>query len=310
MKILFIGLGSIGTRHLRNITKLLHEKHQLFEIHALRGTARKLETGICKLIHKQMTSYEDIDEQYDVIFITNPTSLHYETLKNVVSKAKKIFIEKPVFSNADIDLSLLEIPQDTICYVAAPLRYTKVFKFLKKLVSSKKIYSARAICSSYLPEWRPMIDYRKCYSASKQSGGDIGLELIHEWDYLTELFGMPERVNMYSGKYSDLEITSDDIAIYIAAYNSMLVSLSLDYFGRYTKREIELYCDDEVIVGDFTKSEIRFLKSGKVISLQEERDSYQLRELEYFLNLDDEDNNQNSILHAFDVLKIAKGILE
>lgn len=67
MKILFIGLGSIGTRHLRNITKLLHEKHQLFEIHALRGTARKLETGICKLIHKQMTSYEDIDEQYDVI---------------------------------------------------------------------------------------------------------------------------------------------------------------------------------------------------------------------------------------------------
>lgn len=154
-----------------------------------------------------------------------------------------------------------------------------------------------------------MIDYRKCYSASKQSGGDIGLELIHEWDYLTELFGMPERVNMYSGKYSDLEITSDDIAIYIAAYNSMLVSLSLDYFWRYTKREIELYCDDEVIVGDFTKSEIRFLKSGKVISLQEERDSYQLRELGYFLNLDDEYNNQNTILHAFDVLKIAKGIL-
>ena len=72
---------------------------------------------------------------------------------------------------------------------------------------------------------------------------------------------------------------------------------------------VELYCDDEVIVGDFTKSEIRFLKSGKVISLQEERDSYQLRELGYFLNLDDEDNNQNTILHAFDVLKIAKGIL-
>lgn len=310
MKILFIGLGSIGTRHLRNMATILQERREPLEVHAMRGTKHQLQTDISALLQKQIARYEDLDAVYDAIFITNPTVLHYETLKKILFKTKKIFIEKPVFSSVNVDLADLNVPKNTICYVAAPLRYTKVFEQLKKIAGEKRIYSARAICSSYLPEWRPMTDYRKCYSASKENGGDIGLELIHEWDYLIELFGFPKRMNMLSGKYSDLEISSDDIAIYIAEYGTMLVSLSLDYFGRSRKREIELYCDDDVIVGDFVKSEIRFLKSDKAIRLPEERDSYQIRELEYFLSLNNEECNPNSISHAFDVLKIARGIVE
>ena len=309
MKILFIGLGSIGTRHLRNMATILQERREPLEVHALRGTTHLLSTDISSLVQKQISRYEDLDAAYDAIFITNPTVLHYETLKKILSKAKKIFIEKPVFSSVNIDFAALNIPQDTICYVAAPLRYTKVFEHLKRIAGEKRIYSVRAICSSYLPDWRPMTNYRECYSASKKNGGDVGLELIHEWDYLVELFGFPQRMRMLSGKYSDLEISSDDIAIYIAEYKTMLVSLSLDYFGRSRKREIELYCDDDVIVGDFVKSEIHFLKSDKAIRLPEERDSYQIRELEYFLSLSNEECNQNSISHAFDVLKIAKGII-
>ena len=309
MKILFIGLGSIGSRHLKNLTKLLVAQNKLFEIHALRSTERVLSSDVDFMVQKQITDFEEVDDFYDIVFITNPTGFHYDTLKMVLHKAKKIFLEKPVFSNIDVDLENVALPNGTVCYVAAPLRYTCVFQYLQKIVKEKKIYSARVICSSYLPEWRANRDYRQCYSADKQNGGDVGLELIHEWDYLVELFGMPQRVNMLSGKYSNLEITSDDIALYIAEYKDMLVSLSLDYFGRYARRDIELYCEDEVIIGDFIRNEIRFLSSGKVISLQEERDSYQLKELKYFLAIQSEKDNSNKIIHAFEVLKLAKGII-
>ena len=60
------------------------------------------------------------------------------------------------------------------------------------------VYSARVLCSSYLPGWRPGVDYRTVYSAHKDMGGGVTIDLIHEWDYLVELFGKPEK--MYNFK--------------------------------------------------------------------------------------------------------------
>ena len=39
-----------------------------------------------------------------------------------------------------------------------------------------------------------------------------------------------------------------------------------------------------MVVGDFIKAEIRFLKSGRVIGLAEERNEYCLREIGYFFD--------------------------
>ncbi len=308
MNILFIGLGSIGSRHLRNITKLLKEKHIDFKIEALRSTNRELSPDLASLIDRQIYDFSQISNYYDIVFITNPTHLHFHALKQVQKLTKKIFLEKPVFDSLEVNLQDIVFQNNTICYVAAPLRFTNVYSWIKNNIRDKKVYSARSICSSYLPEWRPAINYRNCYSAKKSQGGDIGLELIHEMDYITDLFGIPETIKMIAGHYSHLEITSDDIALYIAEYQDKLISIHLDYFGRIPKREIEIYCQDEVIVGDFINRQIILKRSGEIISLPEDRDNYQQKELEYFLTLDKNTENINTLNHAFDVLKLAKGV--
>ena len=61
------------------------------------------------------------------------------------------------------------------------------------------VYSARVLCSSYLPGWRPGVDYRTVYSAHKDMGGGVTIDLIHEWDYLVELFGKPEKMYNFKG---------------------------------------------------------------------------------------------------------------
>ena len=73
--------------------------------------------------------------------------------------------------------------------------------------------SARVICSSYLPDWRPGVDYRTVYSAHKALGGGVTIDLIHEWDYLVDLFGVPQKLYNFKGTYSDLEIDSDDLSV-------------------------------------------------------------------------------------------------
>ena len=65
------------------------------------------------------------------------------------------------------------------------------------------------ICSSYLPDWRPGVGYHTVYfSAHRRLGGGVTTStLIHEWDYLVELFGVPEKWPQFQmGPTLDLEI--------------------------------------------------------------------------------------------------------
>lgn len=311
MRVLFIGMGSIGRRHARNLATVLHEKGESFSFAALRSRNNPLMNDIAALVGEEYFSWEEIKGHFDAIFITNPTSLHYETLMRVQGLSHRVFIEKPVFSQETLPQDEMKLSSSSIHYVAAPLRYTRVFRYLREHFSKEKapVQAARAICSSYLPDWRPGTDYRMCHSAHKEMGGDVGVELIHEWDYLTLMFGMPSSVKCLSRKVSAIETTSDDIALYLAEYQNMAVSLWLDYFGRTPRREVELYLPDEVVVGDFIAHEIRFLSSGRRIALPEDRDDFQKEELRYFLSLASDSENENTISHAVEVMKLAKGML-
>lgn len=306
-RVLFVGLGSMGQRHFRNLTEVLSAQGNMFQIDAVRGTSHQLPEDIEKALGRQYFSWLDVSEEYDLLFITNPTILHYETLRHLGNKAKRIFIEKPVFHDSALDLMPLALESQKIYYVASPLRYTKIVQFLRKYLVGRKVYSIRAMCSSYLPEWRPGQDYRQTYSAHRAEGGGVGIDLIHEWDYLTYLFGFPKQMTSYMAHISDLEIDSDDVAVYIGQYEDKLVSVYLDYFGRKARRELEIYLDDDVLVADFITGQIRWLQSGKVMNLSESRDAYQKEELNYFLHLDVKDADGSGIQHALKVLRIAEG---
>lgn len=305
IKFLFVGLGSIGKRHLQNVTDELTACGIAYSVDVLRRTDIPLEEGIAKRIETVYRSFSKINTEYDAIFITNPSSLHYETLKEAVGFARAIFIEKPVFTNPNADLAALALRQDGIYYVACPLRRSPVLRRAKELLRGGNPASARAICSSYLPEWRSGADYRLSYSADGRMGGGVRLDIIHEWDYLASFFGIPKMVKSFSGHVSALEINSEDVALYIARYSDMLLSLQLDYTGRLPRRELELYFDDETVVCDIKNNEVRYLKSG-------ETETFCLvdihrAETNYFLDLITgiETENINPPEQALEIVKLA-----
>jgi predicted dehydrogenase len=306
-KIGIIGFGSIGSRHLNNIVNVLEERECSYSIDLIRsGVGQTLDRTKKKFIDEIFYSYEEVPHHYDVIFVTNPTYLHFDTIRNFVSKTKHMFIEKPIFNNINVFIEDLGLKDDGIYYVACPIRYTEVIQFIKHKIDLSMIYCARVICSSYLPEWRPNKDYRLTYSAKKSEGGGVSIDLIHEWDYLYYLFGLPEKVINIRGKFSALEIDSDDLSLYLAKYERMAAEIHLDYFGRKPLREIQLFSAEDTIVGDLINSEIRFLKSGEVITFNESRNDFQQKEIAYFFDiLEGKESNHNDILTAMNTLKIA-----
>ena len=103
MKVCFVGLGSVAKRHIRNLKEILGDTVDITV--ARRKKNAELESPLKDMI-SHIISYEDeLAEQYDAIFITNPTSLHYETLKKYLRYSNFFFIEKPVFLTGEEEIS-------------------------------------------------------------------------------------------------------------------------------------------------------------------------------------------------------------
>lgn len=284
MNVLFIGLGSIGTRHLQNLHTVATEKGIALSVDALRsGNGRALPAETKAMLTREIAVLS-ADAHYDAAFITNPTNLHFDTLKLLRGKADTLFIEKPIFEDAKKENALADclVPGQK-AYVAAPMRWCGTMLALKEKLPQLHVYSARVLCSSYLPNWRPNVDYRTVYSAHKDMGGGVTIDLIHEWDYLAELFGMPEQIYNFKGKYSHLEIDSDDVSIYIARYKTLLCEVHLDYFGRSYRRSIELFCEDGTVTADFGAGTLT-LADGTVQTQIEPVNARYLREMNYFVD--------------------------
>lgn len=304
LKVCFIGIGSIAKRHIRNLRSICEVRGISLKIDALRRTPDQVEG-----VDKVYSSEAELPADYDAIFITNPTDKHLETLKIFHEHAKHFFIEKPVVSKEQInEAKQFSLKSGSVYYVAAPLRYNAVIQWVKDNVNSNDVISVRSISSSYLPDWRPGQDYRQTYSAHKDMGGGVSIDLIHEWDYLTYLFGWPEKVSSMIGKKSSLEIDSDDYAIYIAEFANMIAELHLDYFGRKTIREIELFTKEDTIIGDIANNRILLMKTGEIVDFHEKRDDYQKRELNHFLDmLIRKAEIEDGFHHGIEVLELTQG---
>jgi len=307
MKVCFIGIGSIAKRHISNLRDIADEQGFSLQIDAVRRMNNSNDCGLNTVYQ----SCDGLPDDYDVIFITNPTEFHIDTLKEVNDKSNNFFIEKPLTSVGKSEEARKFSPRtDALYYVACPLRYTNVIQYMKEFVSNHQIIGTRCISSSYLPEWRPGQDYRDTYSARKGLGGGVSADLIHEWDYLKYLFGSPLDVVYKSGKKSVLEIDCEDTALYIAEYQDKFVELHLDYFGRKTIREIMVFTPEETVVGDLVNSKVSFLKSGEVIDFCELRNDFQKKELHHFLELINTGKSDNSLGDAYQTILLAQGRLE
>lgn len=306
MKFLFIGLGSIAKRHICNLRDICGSKNSITVLRSGHGNKIPQETE--GLIDRVCLSENELESIYDVVFITNPTALHYETLSRYFRYSDAFFIEKPVFVTGEEDIGKY-LGFKKKYYVAAPLRYSNVIQWLKAYMDFSTVHSIRVISSSYLPDWRPGADYRKIYSAHKDMGGGVSIDLIHEWDYLSYLIGFPKSVKSIISRKSNLEIDSDDIAVYIAEYEDKVAEVHLDYFGRKSIRKMELFSEDDTIVADLIGQRISWIRTGRELDLSEDRDSFQKKELQHFIDIvNGMEESDNNLEEACKVLRIARGV--
>lgn len=307
-QIAFVGMGSIGKRHLNNVCQFIISHGDTYSIDLYRSSmTRELPEDVNALVADQYLCSQEVQREYDMVFITNPTSMHLETAVKFRPFTKAFFIEKPVFSSSDVDEQVIALLDEIPSYVACPLRYNPVLQYVKQNVELEKVISVRAMSSSYLPDWRPGQDYRETYSAHKELGGGVDIDLIHEWDYLTWIFGMPTECLGIAGRFSNLEINSNDTALYVAKNDKLTYELHLDYFGRKTQRTLDIFTQDDTIQCDIAGGIVTYLKEGKTLDFNSERNAFQIAEIQHFFDIaEGRTVNDSSVKHGVEVLKLTK----
>ncbi len=235
MKILIVGLGSIGQRHAACLQKL--NDVEIAVLRSKKGTLKE-KSGF--------TEFYSLDEalayQPEGVIIANPTSLHVETALPFLQRGIKVLIEKPIASSFADPEKLSAYSENLL--VAYCVRFLPVVKIIKEIAAEEEIYKLSFKRSYYLPKWHPYADYRTEYTAKKELGGGVIRTLSHEIDLMLYLFGEPVSTVGVTDKISPLEIDTDDFAFVTCKMKTgARINFELDFFSPKNVNIAEMFTE-------------------------------------------------------------------
>lgn len=283
MKIVFVGLGGIGQRHLRNLSQLLGSE---LEAHAFRSRRlpqvvsdklevvpdENIETKYGITVHE--TWQQALSVRPDVVMICNPSSLHMDYALSCAYAGIPLFVEKPLASNWDRVTELLAAADERrlIGFVGYQLRFHPCVRRLQELLraaSIGRLVAVRMQVGEYLPGWHKYEDYRTMYAARRDLGGGVILSQIHELDILYSMLGVAESIYTVGGQLTKLELDVEDTASSLMTFSLdgrvIPAHLHQDYIQCPPRRSYEFVGDEGKVEVDMTTTTLTwFDRQGNV----------------------------------------------
>ena len=261
LKILVVGYGSIGKRHVQNLLKISGLEIIICTKQRINKPSKNT---------KLFNSIEDcIKEEPDIGIIANESSLHIQTAITLANAGMDLFIEKPLSNSLNESKKLQKVikKKKLITQVGCQLRFHKCIKKIKEIILCKKlgkIISVKVECGSYLPDWHPYEDYKKSYAAKDELGGGVVLTNIHEIDYLYWFLGGVKEIFSLTGNYSELKISADDFSTGIIKFNSgTIAEFHLDYFQKPEYRSCKIIGTKGTLIWDSDSNIIKLFDHKK-----------------------------------------------
>lgn len=291
MRVLIIGYGSIAKKHHAALKKLRND----LTVYALRSQKNQQEIEGVKSIY----TWDEIPTDLNFIIISNPTSEHAKSIIEASKLNVPLFIEKPPLFHLTEKNNVLNAltNRQIVTYCAFPLRFHPVIQWLKNNLNPSEILEFRAYCGSFLPDWRPADDYRKNYSAIKELGGGVHLDLIHELDYLKWIFGLPKSSKGFTKKVSNLEIDSIDSASYFLEYESKMGVVQLNYFRKQAKRTFEYVTNEDSFLADLLNYTVTNSKGEMIFESEKTKTDLYLQQMSYFI---EHIENKSTLMNSFE----------
>lgn len=240
-----IGAGSIGQRHIRNLRTL-----GINDILALRsGHGPRHEAGD-PLEVKQTEDWRELaDFRPDIAIVSNPTSLHLETIKSCLPHVRGIFIEKPLAADPGGVAEVLQEIRDrkVVSFIGYNLQFHPAVKAILEILESDRLGNPllfQAQVGHWIGDWHPGEDYRNSYVARRDLGGGVSLTLSHEIHLAAELLGPAEGVYCLLPPSDRLSLNVDVVSdLMMQHFSGAISQIHLDMIQRPAHRQGTISCE-------------------------------------------------------------------
>lgn len=289
MKILVVGCGSIGERHIRNLIDISSHNIIAFDTSKERLDVIKERYNVGTYDNIERCFEHDID----AVIVCTPPRTHIQIADQAIAHGAHVFIEKPISDRLDNLDELIEKATNNqkIILVGYCFRFSEGLKMINSLIDSGKfgrILSVKAEFGQYLPDWRPWQNYKQSYTAKKELGGGIILDGSHEIDYLYWLVGDVREVFCFADKISNLEVETEDTAeILLRFSNGAIGEIHLDFTQRAYSRNCKIIGEEGTLIWDFGEHKVSLYladsKEWNIYDVDADVNLMYIEEMKHFL---------------------------
>ena len=236
VKILQIGVGSMGKRRIRNLLYLGFTNITCCDKKPERVEEAKKKYGV------NTVDYKNINwKEFSHVIISTPPDQHIQYALEAIKNNLHVFIEASVVDELYDELILLhgEKPELTLA-PSCTMRFDPIISKAKEIIDSGKlgkVVSATHYFGQYLKFWHPYEDIKDFYVSKRETGGAreiVPFDLV----YLVWLFGDICKITSLKKNSQTLGIDIDDVySIVCETINNIQLQLTIDVVSKVPYRD-------------------------------------------------------------------------
>ena len=240
MRVIVVGLGSMGRRRIR----LIRQYSEEIEIYGIdKNESRRIQTEE----EFRIRTFSDLsvacqDEKPKAAFISTPPHTHASIIMDCLKLGMHVFTEINL-SNAGYRENLKRASDNNVTlFLSSTFLYRDEVCWIRERVSEQiRPCSYTYHTGQYLPDWHPWEDYRNFFAGRKETNGCREIMAI-EFPWLADAFGDISAVKVLKGRHTGLDIDFDDVYhLLIEHENGNLGMVAVDVVSRKAVRNLEVY---------------------------------------------------------------------
>lgn len=249
MKILVIGLGSMGQRRIR----LLQQIDKDIRIIGLDNNLERANKVQKKYgIELAESIDEGLGKDIDCALICTSPLSHASIIKQIISYNIFLFTELNLINEG---YDLFQEHEEKI-FLSSTLLYRKDIQYIINKCSYEQVNYIYHV-GQYLPDWHPWENYKDYFVAHPESNGCRELLAI-DLPWIVEAFGRVRNMYITKNKMSSLDVNYNDNYLMIFEHeNGTKGFVAVDIISRKAVRTLEIYSERIHLIWDGTPYSLR-----------------------------------------------------
>lgn len=258
MKVLVIGLGSMGKRRIRCLRQLAVEHVAGFDPRADRReeVSAKYRVNCYDDFHAAVNDFKP-----DAFVISVPPDIHHIYIKAAIEMKKHFFIEASVVDTGIKDAIAAVGNTELVAAPSATLYFHPAIQLIERIVKSGelgKLSNVLLHSGQYLPDWHSYEPVSQYYVSKRSTGG--GREIVpFELSWFVRVFGWPCMVAANYRKTIEIPGAEyiDDTYNILLDYSNYLAVVTVDVVSRYATRRLVINGSRKQLYWSWDENKVR-----------------------------------------------------